>query len=263
MEYIGLEGPMAVEGTDPVMVAAMPSMLQAKNLLQVPGIVHGFTTRVIPIPYHSGEPPSSGVTRDWSTLRSALDAPDYDVAVVSQVHGDRIVELAPGPLDTPIGQGDAMFCDRPGVLLCIRVADCVPILLAAPGAVMAVHAGWRGTAANIVGRAVELLLRKTGAKAEQLVATIGPCIGPCCYETGPEVVTSIARTVETEHFLIETPGAAPKVDLAQANRRQLMAAGLQKIELLGCCTRCDPRFHSYRRDAGHHGRQAGVIGMRP
>ncbi len=86
-------------------------------------------------------------------------------------------------------EADGVMTDEHGVALVVQVADCVPLLMADPrtGAVAAVHAGWRGTAANIAAAAVRRLQQQYGCRPEDLVAAIGPCIGACCYQVGPEV----------------------------------------------------------------------------
>jgi YfiH family protein len=169
-----------------------------------------------------------------------------------QVHGDRVL---------PAGEADGAEADGllwlrgdpvdpvPGV----RTADCVPILLAARSgrAAAAVHAGWRGTAAGIAGRAVAALAA-AGVGAADLVAAVGPAIGPCCYEVGDEVVRALGA-----------PAGGPTVDLRALNRALLEAAGVPRsaIHLAPWCTRCRPDlFFSHRRDGEAAGRMLSVIG---
>jgi hypothetical protein len=140
----------------------------------------------------------------------------------------------------------------------VVTADCVPVLLAAGGAVAAVHAGWRGLAGGVIARAVEALAEATGGAAT--VAAIGPCIGACCYEVDEPVLAALER-----RFGAALPGAlAPTraghalLDLPSLARAALVAAGLAPDSigaLAGACTRCDAeRFHSYRRDGATAGR---------
>ena len=151
-----------------------------------------------------------------------------------------------------VGEGDALITDRPGVAVSVRTADCYPILLAdvRTRAVAAVHAGWRGTAARIVAEALDKMRAQFGTRPADVIAAIGPGIGACCYEVGPEVAREFGITGRTH------------LDLAEANRRQLAAAGVPEaqIDLLGQCTCCGvERFHSYRRDREQAGRMIAYI----
>jgi len=173
--------------------------------------------------------------------------------VVSQVHGDRVVPVAEA---APGTEADAVVSTERGVTVAIRVADCVPILyaLGAPGdvvAVAAVHAGWRGTAADIPRKA----LRALRAHGEGPVrAAIGPAICGACYEVGDDVITAVAAVAPGEAWR----AGVRNVDLAEANAAILRAEGA-RVEVLGRCTRCEPEFWSHRRDGAAAGRQVGAI----
>lgn len=170
---------------------------------------------------------------------------------VSQVHGATVIDTKEA---MPGTEADALVTTDPGVVVAVRVADCVPVLLAAPGAVAAVHAGWRGTAADVVRAALAALCARAGVAPEAVRAAIGPAIGGECYEVGVEVVEALARV---------TPGSAwrtggRRVDLRAANAAILADAGVE-VEVVGPCTRCDPRLWSHRRDGAAAGRQVGAI----
>lgn len=152
-----------------------------------------------------------------------------------------------------VGEADALVTDESGLMVSIRTADCLPILIAdkRTGAVAAIHAGWRGTAAGIAGAAVARLREEFGARTEDLVAAIGPGIGGCCYEVGEDVAGQLGQA------------QAGCVDLARHNRRQLEQAGLaaNSIDALALCTFCDAeRFWSYRREGERAGRMISFIG---
>jgi YfiH family protein len=152
------------------------------------------------------------------------------------------------------GEGDAMATDRPGVRVSVRTADCYPILLADARnrAVAAVHAGWRGTAAQIVVKTLGSMRAQFGTDAADVCAAIGPGIGVCCYQVGIEVA---------RQFGLEQAG---RIDLAEANRRQLISAGVPfaQIQVVGGCTQCDAQqFHSFRRDQEQAGRMVSFIGI--
>lgn len=180
---------------------------------------------------------------------------------LKQTHSD-VVRIADGALGC-IGEGDALATDRPGLLLGVKTADCLPILLAdrERRVVAAVHAGWRGTARGIVRRTVETLRRSFSCQPEDLVVAIGPGIGVCCYEVGPEVADRFRS------LLPELDGAqgSVRLDLVEANRRELIAAGVaaERVWTADLCTCCCPEeFHSHRREPLLRGRMWSVIGIR-
>jgi purine-nucleoside/S-methyl-5'-thioadenosine phosphorylase / adenosine deaminase len=178
--------------------------------------------------------------------------PQESMASLKQIHSGLVLR---GEQIGCAGEGDALVTARTGVPVSVRTADCYPILLADGRncAVAAVHAGWRGTAAQIVIRALEEMHRLCGTEAVDVYAAIGPGIGECCYEVGVDV----ARQVGQEQ--------AGRIDLAAINRRQLLDAGVaeHRIDVLGGCTKCDAHlFHSYRRDQLAAGRMVSYIAQR-
>ncbi len=230
------------------------------------GFPHGFTTRR---GGHSSGPFGSlnlgggvgdergAVQENWETLAAATG---LSFARVRQVHGDA-VWLALGPC-APTAEADAVLSTRPGVAACVAAADCVPILIGDPrsGAVTAVHAGWRGTLAHVAARAVEALVREKGAHRSDLLAAIGPSIGPCCYEVAPDLAQAFREDLGAR--VAEPRGCGSRVDLWLANELVLRKAGLdrERIEVLGRCSACESdTFFSHRRDAGRTGRQVGFI----
>jgi len=172
------------------------------------------------------------------------------VATPSLVAGS----VANGPVGC-VGEGDALLTAEPGMTVSIRTADCFPILLADPvhRAVAAVHAGWRGTAAEIVQETLGHMRREYGTLPTDVSAAIGPGIGVCCYQVGEEVARRFGK---------DTGG---NLDLADENLRQLTRAGVPRgqIDLTGACTFCDAeRFYSFRREGERAGRMISFIGIR-
>jgi YfiH family protein len=230
------------------------------------GFPHGFTTReggVSAAPWDSLNLSTStgdqagAVEENWVRLRQETG---LSFARVRQVHGCSVVrrDEASGPPP----EGDAVATSRPGVAACVLTADCVPVLLGDPrtGAVAAVHAGWRGTLARAAARAIESLERDFGVHRENLLAAIGPAIGPCCYE----VSLDLAERFETEigPSVCMVHPRTPRVDLWTANERVLRDAGMlpERIEVIERCTACDAEaFFSHRRDGARTGRQVGFI----
>lgn len=188
-------------------------------------------------------------------------APGAPLVTVRQVHGLEVIAV--GAASEPV-EADGMMTDRTGVLLGVQVADCVPLLLADTRlrVAAAVHAGWRGTVGGIAACAVGRLGGQFGSRAEDLVAAIGPSIGPCCYGVGEELIERVGWS----SGLLERRDGVVYFDLWEANRRQLSAAGVVSVRVLGLCTACSRaagqrRFFSHRAEAGATGRAMGMIGL--
>ncbi|HLX10508.1 MAG TPA: polyphenol oxidase family protein [Thermoanaerobaculia bacterium] len=167
--------------------------------------------------------------------------------------GDALVAARSGEC----GDGDALVAREPGIALSIVTADCVPVLLAGPAGIAAAHAGWRGIAAGVVGATVAAL----GGPPDESMAWIGPAIGRCCYETGPDVAAQVAAASDPA-VVIPGPAGRPHLDLQDAVRRQLVTAGLhqRQIRVLPLCTKCEAsRLHSYRREGKGAGRNHAFI----
>jgi len=249
---------------------------------------HCFTTRE---PALGPEPLAPG--DGWHRVAHGMGLSAQAVVRLKQVHGTRVVSVRRQhafPPDTPgWNVGDIAVSDHPGVALCVKVADCVPILLADArgGSVAAVHAGWRGTARGAARSAVEALGADFGTAPADVIAAIGPSIGPCCYRVGQDVRAafeaegtgdgsldrwfSAAPTVKARHGV---PGSDPSasgrgpavfLDTWLANADQLRAAGIPtaQIHVSRVCTSCHRDvFHSYRVDGERAGRMLGVIRAR-
>jgi hypothetical protein len=163
---------------------------------------------------------------------------------------------------------DALATDAPRVLLGVKTADCVPVLLADPatGACAAVHAGWRGTAADIVPKTLARMAEEFGTRAADVITAVGPAALGCCYEVGPEVVEIFTTRFAEDAPAIFKPtreGLA-LVDLHEANRRQLARAGVSpdSVHLAPLCTMCrTDLFFSYRREKQKHGRTGRLLGV--
>jgi YfiH family protein len=161
---------------------------------------------------------------------------------------------------------DALVTDVPGVFLMLRFADCVPVLFHDPvrQAVGLAHAGWRGTVSHIARATVEKMVDAFGCSPADIRAGIGPSIGPCCYEVGPEVVSAAQKAFPDAPFVLQRgSGERWHFDLWAANHHQLAAAGVTEIELSGLCTACrTDEWFSHRAEGGRTGRLAAVIGLR-
>jgi YfiH family protein len=218
----------------------------------VPGLAHGFEQRLGPAGWETRE---SGRLRVGEALAGA-----GRLMLLRQVHGTRVREA---PWEG-FPEGDAATADRPGLLLGVETADCLPVLLVDPrrGAAAVAHAGWRGTAAGVARSAVQALL-STGSRAEDLIAGLGPGIGPCCYEVGEDVRSAFGPAGAA--FFSEGPSGRPHLDVRAANQRQLLDAGLrpERLHHVADCTFCRADlYHSYRRDGAGAGRMISFVGWR-
>jgi hypothetical protein len=284
-------------------------ILQAAALAETPKLVHGFSTRPGGASAREGAHVLNLGFTDWDTRANvlanrkaflgALGAVEMRLVTLRQVHSDVIHTLRAAPQQAL--RGDAVVTRARGLLLGVQTADCVPILLADAKrrVVAAIHAGWRGTLKRIAAKTVGRMQMEFGTRPGDIVAALGPGIGGCCYEVGPEVVQAFAAQFAAAREWFEStptgphgkmatfddlssgegpnplkwlwmtpPGHDPppprlKLDLVAANRAQLLEAGLEAGNIVASelCTACRADlFFSYRRE-GPTGRMLSVIGM--
>jgi len=277
------------------------TLLRATPLAGLSWVVHGFSTR------------TGGVSRFGDTRVLNLGSTEWDsheavahnrvaflhalgtgrsaLILLRQCHTDMIHRVDTAP-HAPL-RGDALLTCTPGLLLAVQTADCVPILLAdrRHRAVAAVHAGWRGTLARIVEKTLGRMRMEFETRAEDVVATLGPAIGVCCYEVGAEVAQAFGAQFPDAREWFEGPfdrlaggddpapfpwlsmtppgheEPAPRVrlDLRAANRRQLENTGVPAAQIVSSalCTSCrTDLFFSHRRERGRTGRMMAVVGIR-
>lgn len=180
-----------------------------------------------------------------------------------QVHSARIRLVGREHGGTVQNGTDGLLTTTPGLMLLFRFADCVPLLLWDPvhRAVGLAHAGWRGVAGGVVRAAVEAFVRHVGSRPEDLWAGIGPAIGPCCYQVGPEVVASVAQAFSLRPDLVYHRADGIYLDLPGVVRAELEAQGVRQIEMSGICTACHTdEWFSHRAEGGRTGR-FGVLVM--
>jgi YfiH family protein len=235
---------------------------------ELPGATAAFTTR----PGGVSEPPfdslnlgaltddgAESIAENRRRLAAALELDPDGIAFGHQVHGAELATPTASPTSgfaspaavraqrkrAGVEPADGQAIREPGLAALVLVADCVPVALSGPGGVAMLHCGWRGLAAGIAAKGV--------AAIDATAAAVGPAIGPCCYEVGPEVLVAFER-------LGDGVAAARMLDLPEVARRLLLDAGVTRVELSGLCTSCEPElFFSHRRDHGRTGRQAGLV----
>lgn len=251
--------------------------LEPKILADAGVSMQGFTTR------HEGvsRPPYNSLNLGLGTLDSPHNVEgnrsilvrqfgtDLDrLVTVNQVHGDDILvidEPNPGFSHFLKVDCDGIITNQPGIMIGICVADCIPVLLLDPvrHVAAALHAGWKGTAAGITKKGVEALVKLFDTDSRNILAAVGPGIGPCCYEVDTKVTEAFAKSgQDITEFAADKGDGKFTLDLSEANYRQLIRAGIPaaNIEVEKLCVSCNrDLFFSYRRDGGDTGRQMGFI----
>jgi hypothetical protein len=221
---------------------------------------------VIPPIFHSYQVNAFFTTKaaqcDLSRLAELLAVPSRDIYMPIQKHTDKVMVL---DYDREPKIADAVVTNNRGIFIGVQAADCVPVLLfdKKHRVAGAVHAGWRGTAASIVKKTIEMMSQRFSSYPADIIMAIGPSIRSCCYEVGYEVIEAVTRASGEGDYSM-TNGAKYCLDLASANRQQAISSGVlpEQIWLSDECTFCLPeKYFSYRFAKGTTGRQCGVIGI--
>ena len=281
-------------------------ILCAPELASLPWLVHGFSTRQGGFSScYGGKTLNLGLTEHDTALNVERNRKAFAVAIgamdadgrawpllqLKQIHSANILRVNESTKEALVGDG--LITNSPGLLLAIKTADCVPVLIAdiKRRAIGAFHAGWRGTVARIVEKGVGEMRRHFGSEPGDLRTAIGPSIRRCCYSVGADVRAEFESQFSYADELFEevfdsnaihvrypllflnqrAPGhgdLGPEIhfDLVEANRRQLLNAGLceENIAVIDGCTACDRgRFFSHRAEFGKTGRMMAVTGIRP
>jgi len=258
--------------------------------LTVEGLVHAVFTRLggasrepfatLNVSRSVGDD-EAAVVQNLARIYASLGLAPEQVATAHQVHSNRVAIVTAQDGGQLVPATDGLVTDTPGLALLLRFADCQPIILYDPArrALGLVHAGWRGLAQGIARRAVETMQEAFGTKPSDLLAGLGPAIGPCCYTVGDDVASALGYALPDWRKVMTldpgpmrrdlpgserrdlSPGTAWRLDLPAANAQQLAAAGVRvrHIEQAGLCTACHKdEFFSHRGDKGLTGRFAGI-----
>lgn len=208
----------------------------------------------------------AAVETNHRLIYQTLGLSNRQVVTARQIHGDRVAIVSADDCGTVVPATDALITDTGGVNLMLRYADCLPIFLYDPErrAVGLGHAGWRGTAAGVARRMVSTMVECLASNPSRIIAGLGPAIGPCCYQVGPEVVQMVKPALDDwERALHHLGGNDFYLDLREANRQHLMQTGVPGVEISDVCTACHTdEFFSHRAERGTTGRFAAVMGIR-
>jgi YfiH family protein len=288
----------------PTLAPTRLPILQSKALNDLDWLVHGFSTRKGGVSrVYGGDALNLGFTKHDSNAAvernralflkklGVAGARPWPLVTLRQIHSD-LIHAVDGPPDKPL-TGDGLITATPGLLLAIQTADCLPVILVDPRhrAVGVFHAGWRATVQRIVEKGVGEMRRRFGTRPGDVRASIGPGVHACCYEVGEEVREKFAAQfaysdelftvlrdsdpVREKYPLLFLTARAPGhsklpaklfLDLVEANRRQLLDAGVREknIEASPLCTSCKTdQLFSYRKERGITGRMMGVAGIKP
>jgi hypothetical protein len=241
-----------------------------------PGLTHAIFTRqgglsqppfnTLNLSISVGDDPAT-VQTNFERACQAVAVPPQQTVSCPLIHSADVITITATNRQRVVGQADGLITTEPNTYLFMRFGDCTPLILFDPvrSAVGLAHAGWRGTMKDAAGATVRAMVKKLRCQPQDIVAVIGPTIGPCCYEVGPEVINAAHQALaDPDGLFTRRNGRADKAyfDLWEANRRQLLASGVKQVINSGLCTACrTEQFFSNRAEKGHTGRFGVVIGL--
>lgn len=263
-----------------VAVETPPGIMRWPGLEEAGPFLAAFTTRRggtspafggdLNLAFHVGDS-SGAVLANRQLVAGALGIALETLVLGEQRHGNscQVVEAVlrgAGALSggTAVPGVDALVTAVPGLVLAACFADCVPVYIVDPEhrAVGLAHAGWRGTAGRIAQVTFETMRSRFGARGSRCLALVGPAIGRCCYQVGPDVAACFQDHEYWPEVAMQVRAGRWWLDLAEANRRQLVDVGVTAIQQAGMCTSCHSQFFSHRRDPGRFGRMMALLGVR-
>jgi len=252
---------------------------QSPQLQSLAFLAHAFTTRIggvsgghyssLNFSVREGDP-EEHVSKNFQITAKAFDLSPEQFLTVRQIHGDGILVIDKPDFRLPEGnipEFDAIITNQPGFAIGVKTADCVPIMITdrVKRIIGVVHAGWRGTALKIAAKVVMRFREDFSSKTGDMVAAIGPSIGPCCYQVDEQVYRAMEAGGASPYFRPCQEDSRWMLDLPSLNRRHLVEAGLipESIEMSGLCTACLPDlFYSHRGESGRTGRLLNFLMLR-
>lgn len=259
----------------PIMTGRALPLFRFDSLAAQPGLTHAISTRqggVSPAPWdslnlsHTRGDEVGRVDENHRRLCAALSV-TAPLTNAYQVHGAHTAVIGPDARGQRQMDTDALVTATPDTPLLLRFADCTPIVLYDPvrHALGVVHAGWRGVAARIIAAAITQMQVSFGSRPADLLAGIGPAIGPCCYEVGDEVVAAMRQACpQPESVFGPGRGSRRHLDLWAASEQQLHESGVRRIERAGLCTACHREwFYSHRAAQGRCGHFGALAMLTP
>lgn len=242
-----------------------------------PNLVHGIFTRqggVSRQPFDTlnlgsavGDDPAA-VTQNYQRACRTLDILPEQTVSCNLNHSANVIHVTKANRQRVVGWADGLITADPDIYLTMRFGDCTPLIFFDPvqQAVGLTHAGWRGTMKNAAGAAIKMMTQRLGCVAQNIIAVVGPAIGPCCYEVGPEVIEAAQAAFGPPNGLFQRRSPHTNrayFDMWRANQRQLEAAGVATVIQSGLCTACrTDLFFSHRAEQGRTGRFGVMIGLR-
>ena len=210
------------------------------------------------------------ILKNYEKIADFFKVPVSDIVKSTQIHEDNILKITPyhrgmGIVrETEIKNADGIYTDFKNIPLCIFSADCIPVLIAdkSKKAVFAVHSGWRGTAKDIAGKAVDILKNEYSVKSEDIICAIGPAISSCCFEVSEDVILALAGVYKNDDCYLKKDNGKYQLDLKKTVASLLEKKGVpsDNIDVCPLCTKCEDKlFHSYRREGENAGRNAAFI----
>jgi YfiH family protein len=248
---------------------------QFKSFCPYPEIPHGIFTRLgghsrppwdsLNTGHGVGDDPAAVDANHLSICRALGFESQSEIVSPHQIHGATVGIVDAQDKGTVLPATDALLAQTPGLLLMLRFADCTPVMLYDPQnrVVALAHAGWRGTVIKIVQVTVKAMIDAFSSRPPDIIAGIGPAIGPCCYEVGQEVADAANDAFpSTPNVLVRRSNGRWHFDMWTANRCQLEAIGVGQIETAEICTACHTdEWFSHRAERGQTGRFAAAIGL--
>lgn len=238
------------------------------SLIKDDNVIAFFTTRDLSLKYGEKENLKEEIEENKRLVCKGLNIPFENLIIPQQTHSDNvevIEEIGNGELEIekksfPLKDTDGLITNQPDIALALNFADCVPLIFydTVKQVVAAAHAGWRGTVSKIGLKTVDKMVKKFGCNPRDIIALIGPSIGKCCFEVKDDVKNQLLATIDKLYHSQVCDNN--HLDLQQINKIQLLAKGIEKIDVSTDCTSCQNElFFSYRKENGNCARHSAVI----